>query len=77
MKIWKILTLMIVLVSVAVPLVAGLKAWVAPVVWAGALALTPPLAAAIVLIVFFEWRAKLRRDVLAANKREDALANAA
>ena len=77
MKLWRILTLTIVLVSVAVPLVAGLKAWVAPVVWAGALALTPPLAAAIVLVVYFEWRAKLRRDLLAANKRDDALANAA
>ena len=77
MKIWRILTLTIVLVSVAVPLVAGLKAWLAPVVWAGALALTPPLAAAIVLVVYFEWRAKLRREILAANKRDDALANAA
>jgi hypothetical protein len=77
MKIWRILTLTIVLVSVAVPLVAGLKAWLAPVVWAGALALTAPLAAAIVLVVYFEWRAKLRREILAANKRDDALANAA
>jgi hypothetical protein len=77
MKIWRILTLTIVLVSVAVPLVAGLKAWLAPVVWAGALALIPPLAAAIVLVVYFEWRAKLRREILAANKRDDALANAA
>ena len=77
MKIWKILTLMMVLVSVAVPLLAGLKAWLAPVVWAGALSLIPPLAAAVALVVYFEWRAKLRRELLAANKRDDALANAA
>ena len=37
----------------------------------------PPLAAAIVLVVYLEWRAKLRREILAANKRDDALANAA
>jgi hypothetical protein len=41
------------------------------------LALTPPLAAAIVLVVYFKWQAKLRRELLAANKRDDALANAA
>ena len=50
----------VVLVSVAVPLVAELKTRFAPL-----------------LVVHFEWRAKLRRQLLAANNHHDELANAA
>ena len=77
MTIWTMLRLTMVLASIAVPLVAGLNTWVRPALWAGALALTPPLAAALVLVVYFEWRARLRRQILAAESPDDELASAA
>ena len=45
MKVWRILTLTMVVAIVGAPLVAGFMSWVAPAVRAGALSLVPPMAA--------------------------------
>ena len=52
MKVWKIVTLIIVLGSITAPLVARLTTWLSPAVQAAMLAVVPPAAAAIVLVAF-------------------------
>ena len=59
MKMWKILTLGIAVVSIGAPLVAGFSRWLSPAVKAGVFALAPPVAAAVVLVGYLNWRAKL------------------
>ena len=44
MKVWRILTLTMVLVIVGAPLVAGFMNWLPPAVRAGVLSLAPPAA---------------------------------
>ena len=48
MKVWRILTLTMVLVIIGAPLVAGFMNWLPPAVRAGVLSLAPPAAAALV-----------------------------
>ena len=51
MKVWRVLTLTMVLVIAGAPLVAGFMNWLAPAVRAGVLSLVPPMAAALVLVL--------------------------
>ena len=71
MKIWKIVTLTIVVASITTPLVAGLTTWLPPAIRTVVLDLAPPAAVAFVLVVYFEWRAKLKSAILAADRRDD------
>jgi hypothetical protein len=77
MKIWKIVTLTIIVASIATPLVAGLTTWLPPAIRTVVLALAPPAAVAIVLVVYFEWRAKLKSEMLADDRRDDEPVRAA
>jgi urea transporter len=71
MKTWKILTLAIVLASVAAPLVARFTTWLSPAVKAGVFAVAPPLTVAVALVLYFNWRAKLKRQALAQDDRDE------
>ena len=77
MKMWKILTLAIVLVSIGVPLFAGIAAWLSPAVTAGVFALAPPVAVAVALVLYFNWRARFKRQILADHEGDDELLRAA
>ena len=77
MKVWRILTLTMVLVIIGAPLVAGFMNWLAPAVRAGVLSLVPPMAAALVLVLYFNWRARVKRRILGDARRDEELATAA
>ena len=77
MKVWRILTLTMVLVIVGAPLVAGFMNWLPPAVRAGVLSLVPPMAAALVLVLYFNWRARVKRRILGDARRDEELATAA
>jgi hypothetical protein len=77
MKVWRILTLTIVLVTIGAPLVARVSTWLASAVPAGLLALAAPVAAALVLVLYFNWRARLRSRILGAAARDRELTAAA
>ena len=77
MKIWRIVTLTIVVASITTPLVAGLTTWLPPAIRSVVLALAPPAAVAIMLVVYFEWRAKLKSEILADDRRDDEPVTAA
>ena len=77
MKVWRILTLTLVLLIVGAPLVAGFMNWLAPAVRAGVLSLAPPIAAALVLVRYFNWRARARSRILGEGGRDQELPTAA
>ena len=77
MKMWTIFTLAIGLVSIGALLVAGFTTWLSPSVTAGVSALAPPVATAVVLVAYFNWRANLKRRILADDAHDDELARAA
>jgi hypothetical protein len=64
MKMWKILTLAIAMVSIGVPIVAGIATWLSPAVIAGVFTLTPHVAVAVALVLYFNWRARFTRQIL-------------
>ena len=76
MKAWRILTLTTVLVMIGAPLVAGFMNSLAPAVRAGILSLAPPAAAALALVLYFNWRARLKSRILDDSKRDQELATA-
>ena len=77
MKVWRILTLTMVLVIIGAPLAAGFMNWLAPAVRAGVLSLALPMAAALVLVLYFNWRARVKRRILGDARRDEELATAA
>jgi len=77
MKVWRILTLTTVLVIVGAPLVTGFMTWLAPAVRTGLLSLAPPAAAALALVLYFNWRAKFKSRILGDAKRDEEVAMAA
>ena len=77
MKVWRMLTLAVVLLVIGAPLVAGLMNWLAPAVRAGMWSLAPPAAAALALVLYFNWRARLKRRIVRDAKRDQELATAA
>lgn len=77
MKMWRILTLTIVLVWIGAPLVDGLMTWSAPAVWAGVVAVAPPAAAALALVLYFHWRSRLKSRLAGQPERDDEIAAAA
>ena len=77
MKVWRILTLTMVLLIIGAPLVAGFMNSLAPAVRAGVLSLAPPMAAALALVLYFKWRARVKRRILGDAGRDQELATAA
>ena len=75
MKMWKILTLTMVLVSIAAPFVAGFTG-VPRAVFAVVVELALPAAVALALVVYFDWRAKLKSRILRDARRDEELATA-
>ena len=73
MKTWRFVTLAIVLLSIGASLVAGLTTWLAPALREGVLVLTPTVAAALVLVLYFNWRAGLRSRILSDARQNDEL----
>ena len=77
MKVWRILTLTTVLVIIGAPLAAGFMNWFAPAVRDGLLSLAPPAAAALALVLYFNWQARLKRRIHGDSRRDEELATAA
>ena len=77
MKMWKILTLAIAIVSIGVPIVAGIATWLSPAVIAGVFTPTPLVAVAVALVLYFNWRARFTRQILGNDERDDELVGAA
>jgi len=77
MKTWRILTLTMVLLIIGAPIVAGFMNWLPPAVWAGVLSLAPPMAAALVLVLCFDWRARVKSRILGDAGRDQELATTA
>jgi hypothetical protein len=75
MKMWRILTMAIVLVIVSVPLIARFTIWISPATRTVLFALAPPVAVAFVLVLYFNWRARLKSHILPGD-RADELASA-
>ena len=77
MKVWRILTLTMVLVIVGAPLVMAFINWLPPAVRAGVLSLAPPAAAAVALVLYCNWRVRVKRRILGDARRDEELATAA
>ena len=71
------LTLTMVLVIMGAPLVAGLMNSLAPAVRAGVLSLAPPMATALALVLYLEWRARIKRRILGGVERDHELSSVA
>ena len=76
MKMWRILTLAIVLLTVSAPVIARVASWMAPATPTVLFALAPPAAVALLLVFYFKWRATLKSQIL-AGRRDDELARVA
>ena len=77
MKVWRVLTLTIVLVWIGAPLVDGFMTWLAPTLWATTMAVAPPVAAALALVLYFHWRTRLKSRVVGDPRSDEELATAA
>jgi hypothetical protein len=77
MKVWRILTLTAVLAIIGAPLVEQFMNWLAPAVRAGLLSLAAPAAAALALVLYFNWRTRLKSRMLGDVNRDQELATAA
>ena len=77
MKVWRVLTLTMVLVIAGAPLVAGFMNWLPPAVRAGVLSLAPPMAAALVFVLYFDWRARVKSRILGNAGRDQECATTA
>ena len=77
MKVWRVLTLTIVLVWIGAPLVDKFMTWLAPALWAALVAVAPPVAAAVALVLYFHWRTRLKSRFLGDAQRDEELATAA
>jgi hypothetical protein len=71
------LTLTMVLVSMSAPLVVGVMNSLGPAVRAGVLSLAPPMAMALALVLYFEWRARIKRRMLGEIERDQELSSVA
>jgi hypothetical protein len=76
MKMWKIITMTLVLVSIGAPFVAGSASWLPQAVWALVVELAPPAAAAVALVVYFDWRARVKSRMLDSARRDEEIAAA-
>ena len=77
MKMWRVLTLTIVLVWIGAPLVDKFMTWLAPALWAAVVAFAPPAAAALALVLYFDWRTRLKSRFRGGDHRDEELPTAA
>jgi hypothetical protein len=77
MKMWRAFTLTIVLVTISMPWLAEVTAWLPTAVRSAVVVLAPPVAMALALVLYFDWRTKFKRQILADDRRDDELAGAA
>ena len=78
MTLWKVVTLVLVVAAIGALLVAGSAAtWLWPAVKTVALSLAPPLAMAIVLVAYFDWRARFKHRILEHERQDEELVRAA
>ena len=77
MKMWRVLTLTIVLVWIGAPVLDGVMTWLAPVLWAALVAVAPPVTAAVALVLYFHWRTRLKSRFLRDAHRDEELATTA
>lgn len=71
MKVWKFVTLAMVFVSLAEVVLARLTTWLPPAIQTALLALAPPVALALILVAYFDWRARLKSRMVADNERDE------
>ncbi len=64
MKSWRIVTLSIVLVGIIAPVLAEFTNWLPPAVRDGLIAIAPPVAGALALVLYFDWRTRFRNQIL-------------
>jgi hypothetical protein len=76
LKVWKIVTLAMVFLSLAEVVLARLTTWLPPAIQTGLLALAPPVAFALILVAYFDWRARLKSRIVADSGRDEEPANA-
>jgi hypothetical protein len=76
MKSWRIVTLSVVLVGIIAPVLAEFTTWFPPAVRDGLIAIAPPLAAALALVLYFNWRTRFR-DQIRGDAGDNDLARAA
>ena len=74
MRIRKMVTLTLVLVSISAPLAGGFTAWLTATALSRVFPPAALAAAAVVVVEYFNWRAKLRRQILDDDRRDDELA---
>ena len=78
MTLWKVVTVVLVVAAIGAPLVAGSAAtWLWPAVKTVVLSVAPPLAMAIVLVAYFNWRARFKHRILEHERPDDELVRAA
>jgi hypothetical protein len=73
----RILMATMVLVIVGAPLVAGVMNWLPPAAREAALSLIPPMAVALILVGYFNWRARIKSRVLGQARHDQELSTAA
>lgn len=77
MRTWRTITLTLVIATVAIPLIAGLTAWLPPVIQTGVFVLVPAMAVAAALVVYFNWRGGLRARIGTDGPNDDQFLTAA
>jgi hypothetical protein len=77
MRLWRSLTLTAVLLSVGAPLIAGVAMWLPAAVRTTVATLAPVMGAAVLLVVYFTWRARLKSHAVTDTRRDDELPTAA
>ena len=77
MKIWKTVTLATVLIGISASILAAFTTSFALATPTAVFAVAAPVAAALVLVLYFNWRAKLKSQILGNDSRDDDLARAA
>jgi hypothetical protein len=63
-KSWRVVTLSIVLVGIIAPVLAEFATWFSAAVRDGLIAIAPPVAAALALVLYFNWRTRFRDRIL-------------
>jgi hypothetical protein len=77
LKTWSSLTVALVVASIGVPALAEFATWLPPAVREGLVGLVPPVAVALLLVAYFNWRERLKRRLVADDERDAALVRAA
>ena len=77
MQMWRVPTVTVVLIWIGVPLLDGFMTWLAPALWVGVVAVAPPAAAALALVLYFNWRTRLKSRIRGEARGDEDVAIAA